>query len=62
MGKVQRYSEGLYQWCMWHEMCGRQRRKGSEEVGLAVAEKLIAFEEMLQIRDRYDRYRDGELL
>ena len=41
----------------------RQRRKGSEswdeEVGWAVAEKRIAFEEWLQRRDRltYDRYR-----
>ena len=42
---------------------GGQRRKGSEwwneEVGKAVAEKRIAFEEWLQRRDRftYDRYR-----
>ena len=38
---------------------GGQRRKVSEEVGVAVAENGSAFEELLQRRDRdeYDRHR-----
>ena len=47
---------------MWHETSRRARRLSecwNEEVGRTVAEKIRAFEEWLQRRDRvtYDRYR-----
>ena len=28
VGKIQRYSNGVYQRCMWHEMCRRAEKKG----------------------------------
>ena len=62
VGKVKRYSIGVYQSCGMRRVDG-QRRKWSEwwngGVCRAGAEKRRAFEECLQRRDRvtYDRYR-----
>ena len=62
VGKIQRYSNGVYQRCMWHAMCRWVEKKGSEwwneEVGRAVAKKRTALEQWLHRRDRvtYDRY------
>ena len=60
MGKFRDILKGCTNDVCGMRRVGGQRRKGSEEVGVAVAEKRRAFEEWLQRRDRdtYDRYRE----
>ena len=59
MGKVGDIVKGCTNDVCGMRCVGWQRRKGSEEVGLAVAEKRRDFEEWLQKTDRdtYDKYR-----